>query len=58
MFRHQNARKNHNIKIANKFSEKVGKLIYLGRIPTNRNGIQVEIKMRLNTGNACCSSVL
>jgi hypothetical protein len=48
-----NAGLNHNIKSSNIFFEHVGKLIYLEMIVINQNLIQVEIKNRLNSGNAC-----
>jgi hypothetical protein len=54
---HQNTKKNCNIKIANRFSENVAKLKYLGMIITNQNLIQEEIKNRPNSGNASYHSV-
>jgi len=35
----------------------VEELKYLGTTLTNQNSIQVEIKSRLNSGNACCHLV-
>jgi hypothetical protein len=52
--RHQNVGQNQDIKIA---IENVSQLKYLGTTVTNQNVIQEEIK-RLNSGNACCHSVL
>jgi hypothetical protein len=54
---HQNAGLNHNIKIANLSSENAAQLKYLGMTVTNQNLIQDEIKIRLNSGNACYISV-
>jgi hypothetical protein len=53
MSRHQNARRNYNIKIANRTSENVAQFKYLGVTATNQNFIQEEINRRLNVGNAC-----
>jgi hypothetical protein len=57
MSRHQNSGQNYNIRIANESSENVAKFIYLGTTLTNRNDIRDEIKSRLNSRNACYSSV-
>jgi hypothetical protein len=54
---HQNAGQNHDINTANKPSENVAQLKYLGTTVTNQNLIQEEIKRRLNSGNACYHSV-
>jgi hypothetical protein len=54
---HQNAVQNHDIKTANRSSENVAQLKYLGTTVTNKNLIQVEIKKGLNSGNACYNSV-
>jgi hypothetical protein len=56
MSHHQNAGKNHNIKIANRSFENVAQHIYLGMKVTN-SLIQEEIKRRLNSGNACYHSL-
>jgi hypothetical protein len=50
--RHQNAGKNHNIKIGNRRFENVAQFRYLGTTIINKNLIQEEIKRRLNTDNA------
>jgi hypothetical protein len=50
---HQNAGQNHDMKISNRSFENVAQFIYLGTTITNQNLIQVEIKRRLNSGNAC-----
>jgi hypothetical protein len=54
---HQNAGQNRNIKIANRLLEIVSQFKCLGATVTNQNLIQDEIKVRLNSGNACYHSV-
>jgi len=51
-----NARKQ-KITIGNKFSESVAKFRYLGTSLIDQNCIYGEFKRRLNSGNACHSSV-
>jgi ABC-type siderophore export system fused ATPase/permease subunit len=51
--RHQNAGQSYDIKIANRSSENVAQLKYLGMTVTDQNSIQGEIKRRLNSDNAC-----
>jgi hypothetical protein len=46
-----------NIKLANRFFERVAQLKCIGTKVTNRNLIQEEIKRRLNSGNAFYRSV-
>jgi hypothetical protein len=46
----QNARKNHNIKTANKSDENVVKLKYFRMVLTNQNCIHEETESRLNSG--------
>jgi hypothetical protein len=55
--RHQNAVRNHDIKIADRCFENVAKFRNLGTTITNQNLIPEEIKRRLNSGNACHHSV-
>jgi hypothetical protein len=57
MSRHQNAKPNHNIKIANRSFENLAQFKYLGTTLPNQNLIQEKIKRRLNSGNACYPSV-
>jgi hypothetical protein len=57
LFCHQNAVKNHDIKIANRCFETVAQFRYLGTAITNQDLIQEEIKRRLNSGSACYHSV-
>jgi hypothetical protein len=54
---HQNVGQIHDIKIADRFFEKLTQFKYLGRTITNQNLISEEIKRRLNSGNACYHSV-
>jgi hypothetical protein len=51
LFRHQ------DIKIAKRSFENVSQFKYLGMTVTNQNLIQEEIRMGLNSGNACQHSV-
>jgi hypothetical protein len=55
--RHQNVGQNRDIKIASRSFENVSQFKYLGTTVTNKNLIQVEIKRRLNSGNASYHSV-
>jgi len=57
MSRDQNTRRSHNMKIDNRFFERVEKFKYLETTLTNQNSIQEEIKSRLKSGNACYHSV-
>jgi hypothetical protein len=57
MSQDQNAGQNHNIKLDNKFFERVEWFKYLGTTLMNRNSIQEEIKSRVKLGNACYHSV-
>jgi hypothetical protein len=57
MSRDQNAGRNHNVKIDDRFLEMVEEFKYLGTSLTNQNSIQEEIKRRVQSGNACCHSV-
>jgi hypothetical protein len=54
---HQNAGQNHDIKIGNRCFEDVARFRYLGMTITYQNLIQMEIKKRLNLGNAYYHSV-
>jgi hypothetical protein len=49
--------KNHNIKIGDKSSESMTKLEKSGTILTNQKRIKEEIESRLDSGNACFSSL-
>jgi len=46
------AGKNHNLLIANECIENLAIFKYFGTTPTNENYIHVEVKSRLNSGNA------
>jgi hypothetical protein len=45
------------LNIANKFVENVINFQYLGKMQTNQNWMNENNKVRLNSGNACYSSV-
>jgi glycerol-3-phosphate O-acyltransferase len=53
----QKAGQRQSIKIGNRSSESVAKFKYLGSKLTDQNCIHEEIKIRLNSGNACYYSV-
>jgi hypothetical protein len=57
MYRDQNARRSHSMKIDNSSFERVEDLKYLGPTFTNQNSIQEEIKSRLKSENASFHSV-
>jgi hypothetical protein len=57
MSRNQNAGQNHNIKLDNKYFDRVEQFKYLRTTLTNQNSIQEEIKSRLKSRNACYHSV-
>jgi hypothetical protein len=54
---YQNVGQNWDITIANRSFENVSQFKYLGTTVTNQNLIQVEMKRRLNSVNACYHSV-
>jgi hypothetical protein len=56
MFRHPNSGQNQNIRKANESLENVVKFECLDITLTNQNDIHDEIKIRLNSGNACYQS--
>jgi hypothetical protein len=58
MSRHHAAGQSNDIKIANKFFEKVAKFKNLGATLMDQNCIHEEIRSRLNSGNACYHAVL
>jgi hypothetical protein len=53
MSRNQKTGQKHSIKIANRSFEDVAKFKYLGITFTDQNCMHLEIKSRLNLGNAC-----
>jgi hypothetical protein len=55
--RHQDEKRNRDIKIANRYFENVAQLRYLGKVVRNQNLIKEEIKRRLNSANTCYHSV-
>jgi hypothetical protein len=57
MSRDQNAGRSHSMKTENSSFERVGEFKYLGKILTNQNYIQEDIKSRLKSGNVCYCSV-
>jgi len=56
MSRDQNAGRSHNTNINNSSFERVETFKYLETNITNQNPIQVEVKSRLDSGNACYHS--
>jgi hypothetical protein len=48
-----NAGQNLNIKINNKYFERVEQFTYLGTNLTDQNSIEEEIKSKLKSGSAC-----
>jgi hypothetical protein len=56
MSHHQNARQNHDIKIANKCFENVAEFRYSGTTVTDRNMVQEEIERRLNHKHSHCKT--
>jgi hypothetical protein len=57
MSRHPNSEQNQNIRTAKELFENVTKFKYLRTTLTNQNGTHDEIKIILNSGNACYHSV-
>jgi hypothetical protein len=57
MSHHPNSGQNQNMRIANKSFEKVAQFKFLRMTLSNQNDIHDEIKIRLNSGNACYYSV-
>jgi hypothetical protein len=57
MSRHLNSKQNQNIRIANESFENVATFKYLRTALTDQNSIHYEVKIRLNSGNACFHSV-
>jgi len=57
MFRDQNARVSHKIKMDNSSVEPMDQFKCLGTILTNRSCVREEIKSTLTSGSACYHSV-
>jgi hypothetical protein len=57
MYLERSTGQNENIKIVNKFFERVKGFKYLEKTLTDQNSIYEEIKSRLNSGDACYHSV-
>jgi hypothetical protein len=57
MSRHQNAGKHHSVRRANRSSENVAQLRYLGMTVTYENSVQEELKKGMNSGSACYHSI-
>jgi len=55
MSREQNARQDHNLKIANEYFDRVAQFKYLGTTLTSQNSIHEEIKNRSKSENALLS---
>jgi hypothetical protein len=55
MSREQNARQDHNVKIANEYFERVAQFKYLGITLIGQNSIHEEIKNRSKSENALLS---
>jgi hypothetical protein len=53
MSRDQNAGRSYSMKNDNSSIERVEEFNYLGKMLTNKNSIQEEIKSRMKLGNAC-----
>jgi hypothetical protein len=53
MYHHPNSKQNQNIRLANESFESAAKFKYFGTTLTNKNGIDDEVKSRLNLGKAC-----
>jgi hypothetical protein len=53
LYHHQNAGQNHDTEIGNRCFQNMAQINYVRTAVTNQNLIQVEIKRRLNSGNAC-----
>jgi hypothetical protein len=49
--------KNVKLNITNKFAENITNFKYFGKMKTNQNFMNEDNKVRLNSGNACYSSV-
>jgi hypothetical protein len=57
MSRYKKVGQRHGIKIANRSFEDVAQFKYLGTTVTDQNCMHKEIKITLNSGNACYHSV-
>jgi len=57
VFHGHNAEQNHNVQIGDKSFESVTEFKHLRAVPKNQNCLHEKIKSKVNSPNACYSSV-